>query len=175
MVTLSFETRSSTRGTSIHPKSLIFLSLRGDYGVMVCLYLWACVAALSPVIVLFRSHMAASQHPTQSFISLRVLLCNCCGSVTQCPAVERSSMVGDICSPPPAKSPHHMVLFMRSPSHIPAMWGEKRPETHKLCPNDNRGNTITGNTFTTNPALSPQRLVLHAMNGRMSLLYALSY
>lgn len=32
------------------------------------------------------------------------------GSVTQCPAVERRG--GDICSSPPAKSPHNMVLFM---------------------------------------------------------------
>lgn len=39
---------------------------------------------------------------------------------------------------------------------------KKSPDTHKLCPNDNRGNTITGNTFTTNHALSPQWLVLHA-------------
>lgn len=35
---------------------------------------------------------------------------------------------------------------------------KESPETHKLCPNDNRGNAITGNTFTTNPALSPQWL-----------------
>ncbi len=49
----------------------------------------------------------------------------------------------------------------------------KQPETHKLYPNDNRGNTITGNTFTTNPALSPQWLVLHAnQDERMSLLLA---
>lgn len=39
---------------------------------------------------------------------------------------------------------------------------KKSPETHKLRPNDNRGNTITGNTFTTNSALSPQWLALHA-------------
>lgn len=44
---------------------VLFRCPLGDYGVMVCLYLWACVVALSPVIVLFRSHMAVSQlHPS---------------------------------------------------------------------------------------------------------------
>lgn len=28
---------------------------------------------------------------------------------------------------------------------------EKRMQTHKLCPNDNKGNAITGNTFITSP------------------------
>ena len=52
---------------------VLFSCPLGDYGVMVCLYLWACaVALLSPVIVLFRSHIAALQHITQSSISRRV-------------------------------------------------------------------------------------------------------
>lgn len=58
-----------------HPsiQRVLFSCLLGDYGVMVCLYLWACVVALlSPVIVLFRSHIAALQHITQSSISRRV-------------------------------------------------------------------------------------------------------
>ena len=93
---------------------VLFSCPLGDYGVMVCLYLWACVATLSPVIVLFRSHMAASRDPTQSSISQRVLRCLAMALVTQCPAVEQCGVVGDICSSPPAKSPHHMVLFMRS-------------------------------------------------------------
>lgn len=45
--------------------------------------------------------------------------------------MEQSGVVGHICSSPPAKSPHHMVLFMHSLFHIPAMW-KKSPETHKL-------------------------------------------
>lgn len=66
-------------------------------------------------------------------------------------------VVGDICSSPPAKSPHHMVLFMCRLFHI-ERGTKKRTQTHKLCPNDNKGNAITGNTFTTSPALSPQWL-----------------
>lgn len=59
--------------------------------------------------------------------------------------------------------PRRMVLFMHGPFHIPAMCKKiknknRAPETHKLCPNDNRGNAIRGNTFTTNPALSPRWL-----------------
>lgn len=69
--------------------------------------------------------MAALQHPTQSSISLPLLHCPAM-AVTQCPAVERSGVVGDICSSPPAKSPHHMVLFMHSLFHIPAMWKKPR-------------------------------------------------
>lgn len=112
----------------------ISLSLGGDYGVMVCLYLWACVAALSPVTVLFRGHMAASQHPTPVIhlslaLSLSIPALPRRDSVTQCPAVECSGVVGDICSSP-AKSPHHMVLFMRSLFHIPAMRKEKKAQKH---------------------------------------------
>ncbi len=90
---------------------------------MVCLYLWASVAALSPVIVLLRSHKAALQ--------LQPSLCDSCAdsprlcyTMSSCGA-ERSGVVGDICSSPPAKSPHHMALFMRSLFHIPAMWKKK--------------------------------------------------
>lgn len=114
------------------------------------LYLWAHVVACE----LFRSSFAR----TNSAIHLSSeLLCN--GAVAQCPAADRCGavwccVVGDICSTPPAKSPHHMVLFM----HMPFSYPGKGPETHKHCPNDNKGSTITGNTLTTNPALSPQWL-----------------
>lgn len=47
----------------------------GDCGVIVYLYLWVCVVVFSLVIVLFRSHMAALQHSTQSSISVPLLLC----------------------------------------------------------------------------------------------------
>lgn len=107
----------------IYPPKLFSCPL-GGYGVMVCMYLWARVAALSPVIVLFRSHMAASQHPTPSSISLRALPCL---TVALLHNVQLwCGVVGDICSSPPAKSPHHMVLFTRSLFHIPAMWRKKK-------------------------------------------------
>lgn len=60
---------------------------------------------LCPVIVLFRSHMEALQQPIQSCILLR------CFSIALLHNVQLLG-VGDICSSPPAKSPHNMVLFM---------------------------------------------------------------
>lgn len=129
---------------------------------MVCLYLLCHLGA-------------AWQLPVQSSISLLLL---CCLNMALLHNVQLwSGVVGDICSSPPAKSPHHMVLFMRSlfnnPANVKKKKRNKNPKTHKLCPNDNRGSTITGSTFTTNPALSPQRLVLHAnWDGRTSLLCA---
>lgn len=146
---------------------------------MVCLYLQAYVAVLSPVTVLFRSHMFASQHPIQSSVCLPLLRCLAVAllhNVQLWSGAVRCGVVGDICSSPPAKSPHHMVLFMRSLFQYPSNLKKRGTETHKLCPNDNRGNTITGNTFTTNPALSPQWLALHAnQDGRMRQLNAPSY
>lgn len=48
-------------------------------------------------------------------------------------------------------------------------------QTHKLCPNDNRGNAITGNTFTTSPVLSPQWLCcMRTTIGRTSLFFPIS-
>lgn len=62
------------------------------------------------------------------------------------------------------------VVFFKSRQY------EKKSQKHTNCPHDSRGNTITGNTFTTNPALSPQWLVLHAkQDGRMSPVCAPSY
>lgn len=52
---------------------VLFSCPSGDYWVMMSLYLWACVVVLSPVIVLVRSHMAASQHPTQLTMSVPLL------------------------------------------------------------------------------------------------------
>lgn len=155
---------------------VLFSCLLGDYGVMVCLYLWACVVALlSPVIVLFRSHIAALQHITQSSISRRVSgaspwLCytmSSCGSgavwwETSAPLLLQNPLITWFCL---------CVAFFTS-----RQCEKKSPGTHKPCPNDNRGNTITGNTFTTNPALSPQWLALHAKpDGRMCLMYDPSY
>lgn len=107
----------------------------------------------------WRATWQLRSRPSLSLCEYRAVLLRR-GGVIQCPAADRCGVVGDICSST-AKSPHHMVLFMHNLLHIPAMW-KKSPDTHKLCPNDNRGNTITGNTFTTNHALSPQWLVLHA-------------
>lgn len=61
-----------------------------------------------------------------------------------------------------------MDWFMCSLFYIPAMFKKKSPVTHKLCPNDNRGSTITGNTFTTNRALSAPWLVLRANQHEMT-------
>lgn len=140
---------------------------------MVCLYLWGCVAALSPVIVLFRSHMAALQHPTQSSISLPLLRCP---AVALLHNVQLWSVVvwWETSAPLLLQNPLITWFCLCIAFFISRHCEKKSSETHKLCPNDNRGNTITGNTFTTNPALSPQWLVLHAnQDGRMSLLYSL--
>lgn len=107
---------------NINPsKSSYFPRSLGDYGVIVCLYLWACVAVLSLVIVLFRSHMAALQHPAQSSISLLCLAVAVLHNVQLRSGVVWSGVVGGICSSPPAKSPHHMALFMYNLFHIPTI------------------------------------------------------
>lgn len=111
--------------------------------------------------------MEALQQPIQSCILLPLLRCF---SIALLHNVQLLGL-GDICSSPPAKSPHNMVLFMcillLYPSNV-----IKKSETHHLCLNDNRRNTITGNTFTTKTAQSQQWfLLLHAnKQGRMTLL-----
>lgn len=137
---------------------------------MVFLYLWAYVVALSPAIVLFRSHIAASQHPTQSSISLRFLRCL---AVALLHNVQLWSGVvwWETSAPLLLQNPLITWFCLCVAFFISRQCEKKSPETHKLCPNDNRGNTITGNTFTTNPALSQQWLVLHVnQDGRMSML-----
>lgn len=52
-------------------------------------------------------------------------------------------MLGDICASPPAKSPHHMVLFAHSCFQYPSDVNKRKKKnktrgTHKLCPNDTR-------------------------------------
>lgn len=86
-------------------------------------------------------------------------------AVTQCPAVEHSSVLGDICASPPAKSPHHMVLFTHSCFQYPSDVNKRKKKTqgeHTNSVQMTQGNTVTGNAFATNSAPSPQWLVLHA-------------
>lgn len=98
---------------------------------MLCLYLWACVAALSPVIVLFRSHMAALQHPTQSSISLPLLRCLAVALLhnvqlwsgvvwweTSAPLLLQNPLITWFCL--------CVALF-----HIPAMWREREKKEQK--------------------------------------------
>lgn len=145
---------------------VLFSSSLGECGIMVCLDLWVCVAAF----VLFRSHMAASQQQTQSSIPLRVLSCLAVALLYNV-QLRISVVWWETSAPLLLQNPLITWFCLCIAFFISRQCEKKSPGTHKLCPNDNRGNTITGNTFTTNPALSPQWLVLHAnQNWEMSLL-----
>lgn len=110
--------------------------------------------------------MEASQHPLQSCIPLPLLRCL---SMALLHNVQLwNGAMGDICSSPPAKSPHNVVLFMCILFQYPSNVKKK----YRVCLNYNKGNTVTGNVFTTKAALSTQwHVLLHAnQQGRMIML-----
>lgn len=147
--------RSSAFGTSTRP-ALIFLFPGGLW----CLCLWVCAAAF----VLFRSHMSASQQQTPSSVSRRVLSCLIVALLYNV-QLHAGVVWWETSAPPLLQNPLITWFCLCIALFISRQCEERRkksPETHKLCPNDNRGNAITGNTFTTNPALSPQWLLLRA-------------
>ena len=118
--------------------------------------MWQCF-----LVVLFRSHRAALQHTTQSSISLPLLLCPFMATLHN---VQLLSGVvwWETSAPLLLQNPLSTWIGLYVAFFISRQCEKKSPETHKLCSNDNRGNTITGNMFTTNPTLSLQWLVLQA-------------
>lgn len=125
----------------IHPR-LILPSSLGDCGAVVCM----CGS------LLFRSGPATANSVEDLLVSSEL---HRHSAVIQWPAAYWCGVA--LCG-----GRHLLLSFCKIPSSHGFIYaeafsyqekrGEKCSQTHKLCPNDNRGNAITGNTFTTSPA-----------------------
>ncbi len=92
---------------------------------MVCPYLWQRF-------LLSLCYLGATRQLCNIQPSHPSLLESCAALLWLCYTMSSCGVVGDICSSPPAKSPHHMVLFTCSLFHIPAMWKKALKHTNSI-------------------------------------------